>query len=174
MRTNLTLLRLLCCVCGLSLLSANAAADCSVSTAGVAFGAYDSLGGNRRDTIGTITVSCTGNVGDSVSCSISLDTTGDQGVYRVMTNGAHNLTYLIFADNGYTHVWGDGTGGSTVVTDSYRLNAHSNLHSYPMYGRIPSGQNRATSGTYVGDITITLVYWGRTEQRLCRGGRRTR
>ena len=158
MRTNLTLLGLLCCVCGLSLLSANAAADCSVSTAGVAFGAYDSLGGNRRDTIGTITVSCMGNVGDSVSYSISLDTTGDQGVYRVMPNGAHNLTYLIFADNGYTQVWGDGTGGSTAVSDSYTLNAHSNVHSYPMYGRIPGGQNRATSGAYGGDITITLVY----------------
>ncbi len=158
MRAALRLLGMLCCVIGLSSLPAKAAADCSISTGGVAFGAYDSLGGTRRDTLGTITVTCTGNVGDAVSYSISLDTTGEQGAYRIMSNGTHQLNYLIFADNGYTQVWGDGTGGSTVVSDSYRLNAHSNLHTYPMYGSIPAGQRQTTAGSYGGNITITLVY----------------
>lgn len=158
MRTTLTHLWLLYCVLGLGSLSARAAADCSVSTAGVAFGAYDSLGGNRRDTIGTITVTCTGNVGDAVSYSLSLDTTGDQGVYRVMTNGTHQLNYLIFADNGYTQVWGDGTGGGIVVNDNYTMATSQTSHSYPMYGRIPAGQSRAASGAYGANITITLIY----------------
>jgi len=124
----------------------------------VAFGAYDPLGGVRRDTIGTITVTCTGNVGDSVSYSISLDTTGNQGVYRVMTNSTHRLSYLIFADNTYTRVWGEGNGGTVVVNDSFTLATYQTSQSYPMYGRIPADQTRATSGSYSGDIAITLIY----------------
>ncbi|MGA9564809.1 MAG: spore coat U domain-containing protein [Candidatus Korobacteraceae bacterium] len=158
MRTTLKLLGLLYCVVGLNSLPAKAAANCSISTAGVAFGAYDSLGGTRRDTIGTVTVTCMGNVGDSASYSIALDTAGNQGVYRLMTNGTHQLDYLIFADNSYTQVWGDGSGGTVVVTDSFTLVTPQASHSYPMYGRIPGGQSRVPSGVYGADITITLIY----------------
>lgn len=158
MRTTVKMLGLLYCVVVLSSLPAQAAADCSISTAGVAFGAYDALSGNRRDTIGTVIVTCTGNVGDSVSYSISLDTTGDQGAYRIMTNGTHQLNYFIFTDNGYSQVWGDGSGGTIIVSDSYTMATGQTVHSYPMYGRIPASQTRTSSGTYGGDITVTLIY----------------
>ena len=68
------------------------------------------------------------------------------------------LNYLIFADNGYTQVWGDGTGGSTVVSDSYTMNAHSTSRTYPMYGRIPAGQSQTTAGAYNANVTVTLKY----------------
>jgi len=157
-RRVLKLLGMLCCVIELCSLHAQAAADCSISTAGVAFGVYDALGGNRRDTIGTVIVTCTGNVGDSVSYSIALDTTGDQGVYRVMTNGTHQLNYLVFADNGYSQLWGDGSRGTIIVSDSYTMVTSQTVHPYPMYGRIPAGQTRTSSGTYGGDISVTLIY----------------
>jgi spore coat protein U-like protein len=157
MKTAIPLLLLSCCFLAWGSLPAMATADCGVSTSGVAFGSYDSLGTGRRDTIGTITVTCTGNPGDAVTYSLSLDTV-EQGGFRVMTNGAHQLNYFIFADNGYTQFWRDGTGGSVVVNDSYTMDTYQTSRSYPMYGRIPAGQNQATSGAYGGNVTITLVY----------------
>ncbi len=124
----------------------------------MAFGSYDSLGSGRRDTIGIVTVTCTGNPGDAVTYSLSLDTIGEQSGFRVMTNGVHQLDYLIFTDNGYTQLWGDGTGGSVAVNDSYTMDTYQTSRSYPMYGRIPAGQNQATAGAYGGNVTITLVY----------------
>ena len=114
--------------------------------------------GPPADTIGTITVTCTGNTGDAVSYSLALDTTGLQGGYRTMTSAGQQLNYLVCADNAYTQVWGDGSGGSIVVSDSYKLTAHSNSRSYPAYGRIPAGQNQATVGAYTSNITVTLTY----------------
>ena len=158
MRATLKLLLLLSCFCVMALLPARADSQCSLTTPAFAFGSYDSLGSASRDSIGTITVTCTGNTGDAVSYYLSLSTTGQQGGYRIMTNGGHQLNYLIFADNGYTQVWGDGTGGSIVVSDSYTMNAHSTSRSYPMYGRIPAGQSQTTAGAYGANVTVTLKY----------------
>ena len=145
MRAAIKLMSLLCCFFALASLQGRAASYCEISSAYVAFGTYDPLGSSRRDTIGSITVTCMGNAGDAVSYSLLLDTMGQQGNYRVMMNGVHQLNYLIFADNGYTQVWGDGNGGSTVVNDSYTMATHQSSRTYPLYGRVLSGQHQAKS-----------------------------
>ena len=134
------------------------AASCGISNTGVAFGTYYPLDGDQRDTIGTIVITCTGQIGDTVSYSLLLDMTGQRSVYRVMTIGAHELNYLIFTDNSYARVWGDGSAGSFVVSDSYTMATTSTVRSYPVFGRIPAGQNRAIAGVYISSLTITLAY----------------
>ena len=158
MRATLKLISLLCCFFALASLQARAAAYCEISTAGVAFGIYDSLRIDRRDTIGTITVNCTGSIGDRVSYSLLPDTTGQNGAYRVMTNGVHELYYVLYTDNGYSQVWGDGNAGSTALSDRYTMVTSRTSRSYPLYGRIPAGQNRAKAGAYSTNLTITLTY----------------
>jgi spore coat protein U-like protein len=158
MRASLKLISLLGCFFALASLQARATTYCDIRTAGVAFGNYDPLAADRRDTIGIITVTCTGSVGDRVSYSLLLNATGQSGAYRAMTNGVYELNYILYTDNGYTQFWGDGTGGSVVVNDSYTMDTHQTSRSYPMYGRIPAGQNQATAGAYSGNITITMTY----------------
>lgn len=157
MRSVSKLTALLCCFLALTSLAAIAATYCDVSGASVAFGTYDPLGPARRDTIGTISVTCTGSIGDRVNYSLLLDP-GQNGVYGVMTNDAYELYYIIYSDNGYTQIWGDGTAGTGVVSDSYTMATSRTSRTYPIYGRIPAGQKRAKSGTYSASVRITLTY----------------
>ena len=142
MTGTVKLLSLLVCFFVLASLPARSDTYCNVNTPALAFGAYDPLGSGSRDTIGTITVTCTGNTGDAVSYSLALDTTGLQGGYRTMMSAGQQLNYLVCADNGYTQVWGDGSGGSIVVSDSYRLTAHSNS---PILPRVWENPRRSES-----------------------------
>ena len=157
MRSAIKLLPLLCVFFAVATLEAGAA-SCNISNTGVAFGTYYPLEGDQRDTIGTIVITCLGQIGDAVSYSLQLDTIGQRGVYRVMTNGSHVLNYILFTDNSYARVWGDGSGGSFVVSDSYTMATSSIVRSYPIFGRIPAGQNRAIAGVYISSLTITLAY----------------
>jgi spore coat protein U-like protein len=45
---------------------------CSVSSTGTAFGGYDTVGANAKDVVGTISVTCTGSIGDAVNYAIAL------------------------------------------------------------------------------------------------------
>ena len=157
MRSAIKLLSLLCVFFAVASLEARAA-SCNISNTGVAFGTYYPLERERRDTIGTIVITCLGQIGDAVSYSLQLDTIGRRGVYRVMTIGAHELNYLIFTDNSYARVWGDGSAGSFVVSDSYTMATSSTVRSYPIFGRIPAGQNQAIAGVYISSLTVTLEY----------------
>src|ERR1700755_1190421 len=66
-----------------------AAAVCSVSSSGVAFGNYDSIGNVLRDTSGTISVTCSGSVGEVVNYTIALN--GPTG--RSLLAGGNQLAY---------------------------------------------------------------------------------
>src|ERR1700749_3624199 len=87
---------LLCIACIAT--TADAAVSCGIQTTGVAFGSYDPILGQTRDTSGTISVSCTGNSGDTVSYSILLSA-GD-GIFqtRAMAGSAVPLLYNLYTD----------------------------------------------------------------------------
>src|ERR1700689_4415567 len=135
-RTQL-LIATLCVACFAA--TGDAAVVCGVSTAGVAFGSYDPILGQNRDTSGTISVSCTGNSGDAVSYTILLSTGNGSFLTRTMVGATVPLQYNLYTDIARSQVWGDGTDGTIVVSDSYSLSTSPTMRNYTVYGRIPSG-----------------------------------
>lgn len=138
--------------------AAGAATLCTVTTTAVAFGAYRSLSGLARESSGSVDVNCTAQIGSAVSYTITL--TAGTGTYasRQLASGANRLGYNLFKDSAYSLVWGDGTGGSSSVSDSYTLAAPPTLRSYTVYGRIPGGQNLTRVGAYSDSVTVTVSY----------------
>lgn len=127
---------------------AEAAATCTVSTAGVAFGAYNPLNATATDGVGSVTVSCSGNPGAMTLSS----GTGQSGSYsaRVMKSGTSSLNYNLYTTATRTTVWGNGTSG----TSTRSLSA---VGTYTVYGRIPALQN-VSAGTYTDSVVVTLTY----------------
>lgn len=134
--------------------------DCVVTGTDVAFGAYDPLSLVDTDSSGNVEVTCTVlvPVGD-IAYEIQLDA-GNSGTFaaRTMTNGSHDLTYNLFTDATRTTVWGDGTGGSSTISDSYQLILQDNrTEDYTVFARLFSGQN-VSAGLYSDTITATIIF----------------
>lgn len=134
------------------------AASCDVSTVSVAFGNYSPLSGASRESTGSVRVSCNEALSGVVSYAITLGRGTGSYASRSMLSGGHALGYNLFQDSARTLVWGDGTGGSTVVGDSYTMTSSPTTRTYPVYGRIPGGQTHAQVGTYVDTIMVTVTF----------------
>jgi spore coat protein U-like protein len=136
---------------------ASGAAVCSVSSTGTAFGVYDALSAVNKDVVGTISVTCSGSIGDPVNYSIALSPGGGSFASRTMQAGSPQLNYNLYADGAHTAIWGDGTAGTSTVSDSYTLSASSSTHQYTVFGEIP-GQSGPVAGAYTDTVVITLTY----------------
>lgn len=135
------------------------AATCNVSATTVGFGGYDTLSPLNDDATGTVTVSCSGGlISLLVSYNILLSK-GGAGTYtpRRMASGSNTLNYNLYTNITRTTIWGDGTGGSSIVSDGYLVGLFVVTRNYTVYGRIPALQNVA-SGSYVDTITATVNY----------------
>jgi spore coat protein U-like protein len=134
-------------VVGLLAAAAAGAANCTFTVQSVAFGNYDTISGQSVNSAGSITVSC--NVIDSYSISLS----PGQGtlLVRQMRTGGYGLNYNLYTDALRTMIWGDGTSGTVIVSDT----AIGGI--YTVYGRIPANQN-LPAGTYTDSITVTLNF----------------
>jgi spore coat protein U-like protein len=150
------LFMMLCVACFAA--TADAAVSCGVSTTGVAFGSYDPILGQNRDTSGTISVSCTGSSGDAVSYSLLLSAGDGVFLSRAMAGSAVPLQYNLYTDIGRSQVWGDGTSGTIVVSDSYSISTSPTVRNYNVYGRIPAGETAVTAAAYNDLIVVTLNY----------------
>jgi spore coat protein U-like protein len=136
---------------------ASATAVCSVSSTGTAFGSYDTLSNNVKDTVGTIFVTCSGSVGDAVNYSIALSAGDGPFASRFMEATSTNLNYNLFTDGSHAVIWGDGTGNTGTVSDNYTLSATTITRQYLVHGEI-SAQNGPLAGTYMDTLVITLTY----------------
>jgi spore coat protein U-like protein len=149
-----TLLAILAALAG----PAAAAPYCTVSALNLVFPAYDSMRASPTDTVGNITVSCGGTAGDIVSHSLLL-TPGASPSFavRTMRLGGTALNYNLFINAARTAIWGDGNGGSNIVSDSYPVTPFGSIRSYAVYGRIFPRQN-VPVGTYADTITVTVSF----------------
>jgi spore coat protein U-like protein len=138
--------------------SALGAAVCEITTSGMAFGSYDAISEVHVDTLGTVTVTCTGNVGDSVNLQLSMSPGNGSYVSRQMIAGALAMLYNLFTDASRTVVWGDGAGGTGIVSDSFTLDSSTVIKNYTVYGRIYGGQNQLTAQSYSDTVAVTLSY----------------
>jgi spore coat protein U-like protein len=118
-------------------------AQCSLSTQGVNFGSYDVFSNTSLDSTGNIAVTCDVDA----AYSISLSPGGGTYASRSMVNGPHLLNYNLYTDATRAAIWGDGTGGTGIVSGSGTTANHT------VYGRISARQN-AYTGSYSDSITV--------------------
>jgi spore coat protein U-like protein len=131
---------------------------CSVVASGVAFGGYNPILGQSLDTTGMITVTCTGNSGDTANYTITISPGDGSFSSRKMISGGKTLFYNLFIDSSRVSVWGDGTSGTSSVSDSMTLTSTSGNKSYVVYSRIFSGQPLVTARTYADSVLVTMSY----------------
>lgn len=137
------------------------AQNCTASAAPVAFGNYNVFSALPTDSTGTVTLSCAPNlVSLLLGYSIALSP-GGSGSFaaRRMSNGAGTLNYQLYTGLLHTTVWGDGTGGSSVVSGGLTLSVLTGVNvSHTVYGRIPAQQAAAQPGAHADTITVTISY----------------
>lgn len=133
---------------------------CAVSATSVNFGIYDSLSQDAVDSTGNVEVSCgSDEIGDAISYTIELSGAGRGTSPRTLVlNSKNELNYNLYTDAGRVSIWGDGSGSTQPVVDSYSFPVLCCvLRNYTAYGRINSGQNVAP-GLY-SDTIIVTVSW---------------
>lgn len=142
-------------------LAPSARAVCTTSAAPTLFGNYNPLSASANESTGSVTVTCGVNsVAVLQSYTIALST-GGSGSYatRRLQAGASTLQYQLYRDLGRTSVWGDGSGGSAVVTGGFLLSVLVPVSAtHTVYGRIPALQTSVPVGSYTDTITVTVTY----------------
>lgn len=141
---------------------AYSAATCSVSTTPVSFANYDVFLATPNDSTGTITVVCTwpkpppATQPPDVTISIGPSPTSGGFNPRQMrhTSGGDLLNYNLFIDAGRSAVWGDGTGGTSIVNQRV---PRDKPWVTTVYGRLPAGQN-VSVGLYSETLTVTIIW----------------
>jgi spore coat protein U-like protein len=134
----------------LFLLASTAAqpASCTVTTTGVAFGAYDSLAASPLDSSGTVSFSC-----DSAATLTVALGRGSSSSYlrRWLGSGLNVADYNLYLEASCSTVWGDGTEGTSTRT------ASGTSGSFPVFGRVPARQPLRVGG-YADSIVVTIVF----------------
>jgi spore coat protein U-like protein len=132
------------------------AGACTISAAGVAFGAYNPQSAANDDSTGTVNLACP----TAVMAPVVALSTGGSGTYspRRMTNGAFNLSYNLYTTNARTVIWGNGSGGTVTQTLSGgTISGGTRNFSRIIYGRAPGSQNIG-AGDYPDTIPPTLTF----------------
>jgi spore coat protein U-like protein len=130
-----------------------AASSCSfTSITAVSFGTYNVFSAlPNTGGVGSINIHCQSGGGPSLVVTLS---TGQSNTYssRVMRSGSNSLNYNLYTSATRTVVWGDGTGGSSVMTAPNNITT-----TLSVFGQIPAGQD-ATVGTYADSITVVVNF----------------
>lgn len=131
---------------------------CTTTATGMNFGAYNLLSPSNLQSSGSIRVQCTLVLAVAGSYTIELSP-GSSGTYaqRTLRNGASSLGYNLFTDPAHASVWGNGSGGTSTVTNSYLLGLLVVDQTTPVYGLIPAGQN-VPGGVYGDSVVVTVIY----------------
>jgi spore coat protein U-like protein len=131
---------------------------CTIQASAVNFGSYDPFTSAPTDATGTVSVTCEAPASVLVSYTMLLSP-GGSGSYasRTLASGSYTLNYNLYTSAAHAAVWGDGSAGTSTISDGYLLNVGSVTRDYPVYGRILAAQNAAV-GTYSDTITVTVNY----------------
>ncbi len=132
--------------------SATVTDNCIISTADLAFGAYDPIVTNAsspKDSTGTVNITCT----SGAVTNVELDTGANaSGSTRRMKAGSNYLTYEIYQDSGRNTVWGSGASKLDTGTAP-----NFNLRAFTAYGRITAGQD-VPAGSYTDTVVATVNF----------------
>jgi spore coat protein U-like protein len=132
--------------------AAEARAACSISTTGVNFGTYNVFSPAPVDSTGSITFKC---AFFDFNISVALSP-GNSGTFatRTMRKGAETLPYNLFRDAARTTVWGDGTAGTGLYTNTWPVGQTIVL---TIYGRIFAGAD-VSPGSYTDTVTAVINF----------------
>jgi spore coat protein U-like protein len=138
---------------------AHAIAVCTVSAVGPVV-TYDPNNSMATNGAGSVTVNCSlvGIISLLVAYQIQFSTGSSNSFsQRTMNNLSDQLGYNLYTDAARSIVWGNGSPGTSVVSDGYLLGLGPVIRDYPIYLQIPPSQF-VPAGVYNDTITITLVY----------------
>lgn len=135
--------------------------SCGLSTTSMAFGSYNPLTAPAVDSSATVRVSCTGVVSVLISYQLSLSAGSGTMSARQMASGANRLNYNLYSDTTRSTVWGDGSAGSVIQSNTLLLDllGLAPAQVYTVYGRLAAGQRTAVPGSYSDTVTVTLTYF---------------
>ena len=134
--------------------TASVAANCTISTSPVAFGAYDPVSANAVTALngtGTVTVACTKGAVATVDLGQGANYLAPN---RQMNAGANLMIYQLYQDAARTQVWGSTVPTGTTQTYNSASKAPTNL---TVYGQVPAGQNVGI-GIYSDTVLATINY----------------
>ena len=129
---------------------------CRVNTLTVNFGQYDSGSPAPLDAVGTMRVVCLNlfNPGGGWVAQIGGGNSGDPAA-RWMSSGADRLGYNLYVDLPRTRIWGDGSGGTEVV--SRTVQGIVDRATVAIYGRVP-GSQVPPPGSYGDALLVTVIF----------------
>jgi spore coat protein U-like protein len=132
---------------------ADVVANCTVSVGTVDFGDINPLAGVNINGSGTFNVTCTSGTTWTAAAGVG---SGPSASYttRKMSFGSNTLNYNLYTTSGYGTVWGDGTGGTGLLSGT----GNGSAQTATVYGRIASGQTTAPPGGYADSVSITVTY----------------
>lgn len=134
---------------------------CMASTAPIAFGNLFSNSATAISTTGTVTVTCNpGVLTIGVNYTVTLSVGGGGSLYanRSMGNTGPRLKYQIYTDSARTMIWGDGSAGTSFISDGYTIGILFPItRNYTSYGLIPAAQI-VSVGMFTDMVVVTLTY----------------
>lgn len=129
--------------------------NCSVATTPVSFVNYDVFSYVPTYSTGTVVVNCSNPGQHPLPVTISINS-GGSGTFnpRQMraASGTDRLNYYLFTDASRTVIWGDGTGGTSTVTNMVTRNLPWNAI---IFGMLPARQN-LSAGSYSDTLLVTV------------------
>jgi spore coat protein U-like protein len=135
-------------------ISATVSKNCTITTAPVAFGAYDSVTANAAaplDGVGTVVVTCTKGSPAKVGLGVGANA---QGTTRRMGPGPNDyLTYELYQDSAHAIVWGDTAATALDIP----VAPSQAPRSFSVYGRVPPTQTVAV-GNYTDTVVATVNF----------------
>jgi len=134
-----------------------AISNCSITSSGIIFSAYDTVTKAAVDGAGTITVTCSGSGTENVSLNLGVG--WGTCLSRQMRRGTAPLTYQIFQNSSRTIAWCD-SGNRMDISINF-ASAATQTVSYTMHGRVTAGQN-PSFGSYTESLSATLKKGGGT------------
>ena len=139
--------------------SAAGAASCSVASAGLSFGQYNTFKGQPNDSVGTISVTCSGAAGTDIAYLIRIGpgSSGTLATRTMRSSSGWALGYNLYTDPARSLVWGDGTGGSRATGDAITLGGIGQIRRYSVYGRTTERQN-VPPGLYTDTLILTVEF----------------
>ncbi len=138
--------------------TASVTANCTITTAPVAFGAYDPVSANASTALngsGTVSVTCTSGASANVTLGQGSNAGGGSTdtapVRRLKDTGTDFLSYSLYSDSGRTTDWGNTAGTGVAHTGTGTLTALT------VYGSVAAGQS-VPAGNYSDTVVATITF----------------
>jgi spore coat protein U-like protein len=138
--------------------TATVTANCTITTAPVAFGTYDPVVTNATAALngtGTVSVTCTNGASTTVTLGQGLNagtgSTDAVPVRRLIDGGTDYLAYTLYSDTNRSVVWGNTSGSGLANT------GNGTLQALTVYGAVAPGQN-VPAASYSDTVVATISF----------------